>query len=218
MRTTAPSPAMVVALIALFVALSGTALAAVNYADDAGAVDGKSAVASSATLARAAGNLVATQPHGTGRGRIPGRFVDGVMRGRSFSLTQYLRARDNEPGPTTVLARVPGIGRLDAQCRDQDAAPGVESTQTIVTFTGAAGGGVNVSRLLGRDIAAAREPVVFTVLPGRTVAIMTFADPLFQLVLQAGERTVLVSGAARSDGNLTANAACLLFGVAIEVT
>lgn len=48
---------MVIALIALGVALSGTAVAAVavDYARRAGSVDGKSAVSSSASTKRAAG-------------------------------------------------------------------------------------------------------------------------------------------------------------------
>src|SRR5258706_4529207 len=44
-----PSPAMVVAVVALIVALSGTLIAAVDYAHDADAIDGMSAVGASAT-------------------------------------------------------------------------------------------------------------------------------------------------------------------------
>ena len=64
MRPRRPSPAMVVAVIALVVALSGTAIAAVDYARNAGAVDGKSAVGAQASLGRAAGKLVATAADG----------------------------------------------------------------------------------------------------------------------------------------------------------
>jgi hypothetical protein len=209
---------MVVALIALFVASSGTAVAVVSYARNAGAVDGKSAVASSSSLARASGNVVATARSGHDRGRIPGRFVAGVMRGGATSLTRYLRVVDNAAGPVVPLAIIPHIGRLDAQCRDQDPAPGVESTQTVITFTATDTAGVNVSRLLGRDIESARNAVVFTALKDRPVPILSFADSLFQLILQARERTVLINGASRSDANRSPNAACLIFGIGLRVS
>ncbi|HEX6619135.1 MAG TPA: hypothetical protein VF024_05735, partial [Solirubrobacteraceae bacterium] len=81
MKLRLPSPAMVVAVIALIVALSGTAIAAVDFAHNAGAVDGKSAVGAKASLRSAAGKLVATSTGGDGKGQIPARFLDGVMRG-----------------------------------------------------------------------------------------------------------------------------------------
>ena len=212
-----PSPAMVVALIALVVALSGTAVAAVDFARNAGAVDGRSAVAASATLSQAKGKLVATSSTGSARGRVPGRFVADVMRGGATSISKYLRAVDNQPGPMVAIATIPGIGKFEAQCRDQDPAPGVESTQTIVTFTASEPGGVNVSRLTGRDIEAARDGIVFTALPTQAVPVISIADTMFQLILQAGPKTVFLSGSARSDANRTANAACLIWGIALRV-
>ncbi len=212
-----PSPAMVVAIIALVVASSGTAVAVVGYASNAGAVDGKSAASASSTRSHAAGKLVATASAGPGKGRIPDRFVSGVMRGGSTSLTKYIRVIDNEVGPVVPLAIIPRIGRLDAQCRDQDPTPGVESTQTVITFTASEAGGVNVSRLLGRDIESGRNAVVFTALKDTPVPILSFADSLFQLVLQAGDRTMFINGASRSDQNRSANAACLVFGIGLRV-
>jgi hypothetical protein len=209
---------MVVALIALVVSFSGTAVAVVSYARNAGAVDGKSAVPSSSSLRAASGNLVATAPAGRDKGRIPARFVAGVMHGGSTSLTRYIRVVDNQDGPVVPLAIIPRIGRLDAQCRDQDPAPGIESTQTVISFTASERGGVNVSRLLGRDIESARNAVVFTALKDRPVPILSLADNLFQLVLQARNRTVFVNGAGRSDANRSANAACLVFGLALRVS
>jgi hypothetical protein len=209
---------MIVALIALFVALSGTAVAVVGYARNAGAVDGKSAVSARSTLEHARGNVVATARGGRNGGRIPGRFVSEVMRGGSTSLTRYLRVVDNAEGPVVPLAIIPQIGRLDAQCRDQDPEAGIESTQTVITFTASDPGGVNVSRLLGRDIESARNAVVFTALKDEPVPILSFADSLFQLVLQARDRTVFINGASRSDANRTANAACLIFGIGLRVS
>lgn len=209
---------MVVALIALFVASSGTAVAVVGYARNAGAVDGKSAVSASSSLKHARGRLVATASAGPNAGRIPDNFVSNVMRGGATSLTRYLRVVDNDPGPVVPLAIIPRIGRLDAQCRDQDATPGIESTQTVITFTASDPGGVNVSRLLGRDIESARNAVVFTALPTEPVPILSFADSLFQLVLQARDRTVFINGASRSDANRTADAKCLIFGIGLRVS
>lgn len=217
MRPSMPSPAMVVALIALVVALSGTAIAAVDFATNAGAVDSKSAVSSTASLALARGKLVATANHGPARGRLPGRFVDDVMRGGSSAISRYLRAVDNQPGPVVAIATIDGIGRFEAQCRDQDPAPNVKSTQTIITFTSSQPGGVNVSRLLGRDIENARDGVVFTALPTQAVPIISLADTMFQLILQSGSKTVFMSGSARSDANRTPNAACLIWGIALRV-
>ena len=217
MRRRTPSPAMVVAIVALVVALSGTAVAAVDFARNAGAVDGKSAVSARSSLQRAAGKLVATAGGGPSRGRIPGRFVADVMRGGATSLTRYLRAVDNADGPIVPLAIIPGIGRLDAQCRDQDPTVGMKSTQTLVSFTASDPGGVNVSRLLGSDIGSSREGVVFTALKNQPVPILQFADSLFQLTLQARDRTVFMTGAARPDLNRTASAACLIFGIGLRV-
>ncbi|MGH2918957.1 MAG: hypothetical protein ACRDLS_10235 [Solirubrobacteraceae bacterium] len=219
MRRKMPSPSTVIALIALAVALSGTAVAAVavDYAKRAGSVDGKSAVSPSASYKRAAGKLVATARRGDDRGRIPGRFVSDVMRGASTNLTRFMRVVDNQNGPVVTLATIPGIGRLDAQCRDQDARVGRESTQTLITFIASDPRGVNVSRLLGRDIDRAQDGVVFAALPAEPVPIINFADSLFQLILQARERAVLVMGSSRSNLNQTPDAACLIWGVALRV-
>jgi hypothetical protein len=217
MRPRMPSPAMVVAIIALVVALSGTAMAAVDFARNAGAVDGKSAVAARSSLQHAAGKLVATARAGPEKGRIPGRFVGDVMRGGATPLTRYLRAVDNADGPVVPLATIPGIGRLDAQCRDQDPTVGIKSTQTLVSFTAFDRGGVNVSRLLGSDIAGSREGVVFTAPKDQPVPILQFADSFFQLTLQARDRTVFLTGAARPDRNRSPLAACLIFGIGLQV-
>ena len=217
MRPSMPSPAMVVALIALVVALSGTAIAAVDFATNAGAVDSKSAVSSTASLALAKGKLVATANNGPSRGRLPGRFVDDVMRGGSSAISQYLRAVDNQPGPSSRSRRSTGSGASRRSAATRIPRPNVKSTQTIITFTASQPGGVNVSRLLGRDIENARDGVVFTALPTQAVPIISLADTMFQLILQSGSKTVFMSGSARSDANRTPNAACLIWGIALRV-
>jgi hypothetical protein len=216
MRRRMPSPAMVVALVALVVALSGTAVAAVDFARNAGAVDGKSAVSSNASRSTAAGKLIATQTAGSDKGQIPGRFVNDVMRGGATSISTSLPAVDNQAGRVVAIATIPGMGKFEAQCRDQDPAPNVKSTQTIITFTASEPGGVNVSRLLGRDIDNSRDGIVFTALPNQAAPVISFADTMFQLILQAGKRTVFLSGSARSVANHTASASCLIWGIGLR--
>jgi hypothetical protein len=71
-----PSPPMMIALLALFVALTGSAAAVtVDFARNAGKVDGKDAVGASATRNHAAGNLVATKGSGAGKGRFAPKFI-----------------------------------------------------------------------------------------------------------------------------------------------
>jgi hypothetical protein len=207
---------MVVAVIALVVALSGTAFAAVDFARNAGAVDGKSAVGAKASLREAAGKLVATSTGGKGKGRIPAHFVDGVMRGGTMTLSKYLHAPDNQAGRATPLLIVPGIGRFDARCDDVDPTPGTQTTRTSVTFTASVKQGVNVSRLLGRDIGSGQRPIVFGAHNGQPVSILASADGLFQLIMEAGARSVLVTGAARTNGPGPA-AACVIWGTAFRV-
>jgi hypothetical protein len=208
---------MVVAVVALVVALSGTAIAAVDFAQNAGAVDGKSAVGATASLREAAGRLVATQTGGEGEGRIPARFLDGVMRGGTMTLSKYLHTVDNQAGRPTPLLIVPGIGRFDAQCDDVDPTAGTQTTRTSINFTAAVKDGVNVSRLLGRDIGAGERPAVFNAPRGRQVSILASADGLFQVIMAAGRRSVLVTGAARTDHGPGPKAACRIWGAAFRV-
>jgi hypothetical protein len=214
MKPRLPSPAMVVALIALVVALSGTAVAAVTYARNAGAVDGISAVRAGASHRHAAGKLVATNRRGPDRGRLPAKYVAGVMHGSASSLTNYLRTVDNSPGVPRRLVTVDGVGRMDAQCADADPTVGTQSTRTTVSFTATAPQGVNVSRVLGRDIEAGARPNVFAAPRNVPVTILPSADGLFQVLLQAGQRSVLVVGAARTDNSPGPRAACLIWGTA----
>src|SRR5215217_8895253 len=98
MKLRRPSPALVVAIVALVMATTGTAVAAVNYAANAGAVDGKSAVASGATTRQAAGRLVATQRSGAQRGRIAAKYLDlsGVARGATATFGRSFSVIDNQ--------------------------------------------------------------------------------------------------------------------------
>src|SRR3954467_7418717 len=75
MRIRKPSPSLVISIIALVMASTGSAIAAVSYARSAGAVDGRSAVGASSSLSHAAGRLVATASGGSHKGKIPVTFL-----------------------------------------------------------------------------------------------------------------------------------------------
>src|SRR4026209_1560964 len=76
MKLKRPSPAMAVALVALVMSMTGGAIAAVNYARNAGKVVGYDAVKAASSNRKAAGRLVATDEFG----RFPAKFLSGVAR------------------------------------------------------------------------------------------------------------------------------------------
>jgi hypothetical protein len=94
-----PSPAMVVALVALFVALTGSAAAVtVSYALNSDKVDGKHAVGAGATRTKAAGKLVATKRTGAQKGQFAKKFIPRTAR---WALL--------DDGGTTIVAQSGGI-------------------------------------------------------------------------------------------------------------
>ena len=157
MKPKLPSPAMVVAIVALLVGLSGTAVAAVNFANNAGAVDGKSAVASGASLTSAAGKLVATQRRGSGKGRIASQ----VPRPARVDARQRRATSARRRASSTTAARVaqpigsvPGIGALTATCKDENAAAGRLDPATTITLANTSGEAINLMRKVDSDAAA----------------------------------------------------------------
>jgi hypothetical protein len=196
---------MCVASVALFVSLGGTSVAAVSFARNAGKVDGKDAVASSATLRRAAGNLVATDRRGDHKGKIPGKFVADVARTQSFART--FEVGDNATGALEGLAAVPGAGTLAAACADQDERPGIEDPITSVQWINQSGVTVNVTRRRstdGLDLGA---------LANGTVSALTFGGSnAFEYQVQFGGTNLLVSGSVRQEGRGQPAGFCLLYG------
>lgn len=208
MKLRRPAPAMVVAVIALVTAMSGTAVAAVNYARNAGAVDGRSAVSAGSSLRRASGNLVATASGGRDAGRIPGKFVAGVTRAGSFARS--FDVRDNADGPTAELtgeAETGGLGRLTALCNDQSARPGVENPATTITFVNRSGGFVNVARRVG--LGASR---VSALASGAAEPFGIAGQEEFTINVERGGVGLLINGAVRQDGLNSPAASCLVFG------
>src|SRR3954468_10718079 len=124
MKLSRPSPSMVVAGVALFVSLGGTSMAAINYAERAGSVDGKSAVYAGASLSQAAGKLVASNRSGADKGRLPGKFISDVPKSSVFS--NIFEVADNAPGAPQTVVTLSGLGALTATCNDQNGAAGNE--------------------------------------------------------------------------------------------
>ena len=205
MKLRKPSPAMAVACVALFVSLGGTSVAAINFARNAGAVDGRSAVKAAAGLEKAAGKLVATKRSGPDRGKIPTRFLSVPGRGTSFN--SYVPVTDNSTTAGVALATVPGLGQITAVCADQGDRAGVENPVTRLTFTNSSGTGVDFMRQIGNGQAE--------VVAQPAATVQTFNIPganRFTLHAQRGLTNMLVEGVVREDGAGTGDAKCLVYG------
>jgi hypothetical protein len=202
---------MVVALVALVFAMTGTAAAVVNYARNAGAVDGKSAVSAGATNAGAAGKLVATRRAGPLRGTIPLQYLD-PSAGRSISFGRPNDVIDNAGQAPFAIADIPGFGRLEATCGDQNTRTGIEDPTTTITFTNTSGQPINFARATGTGGVlvtglVASQTSSFTVNGSNTYTIN---------VLKQGT-SLVVHGVVRQDGAGTASAFCVNYGQATVV-
>jgi len=201
---------MVVASIALFVALGGTSIAAVSYARNAGKVDNKDAVASSATLSQAAGNLVATASRGPNKGRFPSKYLTDVARTQGFGRT--IEVTDNAVGAQEPFAGSPGLGTLTANCADQNGRAGAEDPISSIQFVNQAGQTLNVTRLRGPD-----EPVIPPLAHGTGAALTIGGSNGFEYQVQLGAATLLIQGTIRQDGRNTPAAGCVLYGTVLRV-
>lgn len=209
-----PSPAMVVAIIALIMAMTGSAVAAVSFATNAGAVDGKSAVAGGSLRSQAAGKLVATKASGPERGRIDGKFLDlsAAVRGTARNFGRSFNVVDNQALAPAEIGSVPGIGIVTASCIDQNPAAGVLDPLTTLVFANSSGEAVNLSRQVGVN------PHVIAALPsGTTHTFSIGASNAFQLHLERRGTNYVVNGVVRQDGRGTAGAACLVYGYALAL-
>jgi hypothetical protein len=186
MKPKLPSPAMIVALLALVMATSGTAVAAVSFARNAGAVDGKSAVGNGATNHRAAGKLVATTRHGANRGRINHRYLEGVMRGSAATFGRASQVVDNQTLAPVAIGGVRGVAN----------------------FSGEA---ISVSKRVGNGPAA-----VPPLLNGVQTTLVVNGSNTFELHVQRPNGTnYAVNGVVRQDGSRTAAAQCLVYWYAL---
>jgi hypothetical protein len=207
---------MVVALIALVLAGAGSAVAAVTYATNAGAVDGKSAVSAGVSTATAAGKLVATTRKGAARGKVPAQYLalpDLVAgKGQVQAFERAIDVVDNAQGAPQDIAGIFGFGVLRAACNDQNVKAGVEDPQSTISFTNGSGTTINVARIVGNGAADVRP-----VPPGTVYTFNVDGSNLFQLNVQRGAVSLLVNGVIRQDGRNTATAQCLQYGQTLRV-
>jgi hypothetical protein len=211
MRFSRPSPAMVIACLSLFIALGGTSLAAVNFARNAGAVDGKSAVASSTLLSHAAGRLVATASAGPDKGRLPSKFLAGVPHTQTFGKS--FDVADNAPGAPQPIGLAGTLGTLTATCNDQNNKLGVEDPTTTLSFVNSSGAAINVSRRVGVSAA------VIAPIANQTLASLTITGSnTFSYEIQNASLNVLIDGVVRQDGAGSTSASCLVYGTVMQIT
>jgi hypothetical protein len=201
---------MVVAGIALFVSLGGTSIAAVSYVSNAGAVDGKSAVFSGASLSQAAGKLVATNRSGADKGRLPGKFVADVPKTTVFS--NIFEVADNAPGAPQTVATLSGLGALTATCNDQNNTAGNEDPISTISFNNASGEIVNVARRVGNGDGA------LTVAANQTsTSVAIGGSNTFMFHIERRSQNAIIQGGVRQDGRGTPAATCVVFGVVEQI-
>ena len=205
MKIRTPSPAMAVACTALFIAMGGTSIAAVNYAKNAGAVDGRSAVKASSTTTSAAGRLVATNASGPDKGQIPSKFLAGVAKATTFGSS--VEVADNAVGSPVTLGTAPGIGTLTATCADQAQQPGNEDPTTTITLNNSSGTTINIAKRVGGGNAAV-EPQA----PNTVQTITVNGSNTFELHAQNRGVNMVIDGVIRQDGRGTPTASCLFYG------
>jgi hypothetical protein len=214
MKISRPQPATIISIAALVMASTGSAVAAVSFARNAGAVDGKSAVSSGATLNHAAGRLVTTQKKGAGKGTIAQKYLDvgGLARGSTSTFGQSFDVADNATSTPTQIGGIPGLGPLTATCIDQDKTAGREDPQTTITFQNTSGDVVNESRTIGGG-----NPAIGAVLNATQSSFTINGSTTFELHLERKGSNYLVHGVVRQDGKGSAAASCLVYGFALAV-
>jgi hypothetical protein len=197
---------MVVSLVALVMASTGTAVAAVKFARNAGAVDGKSAVWASTGKVRAAGKLVTTRAKGVDAGRFPNRFVAFVPYTRRFA--RGFEVIDNGSGAAQTLTRT-RLGSLTATCNDQRGATGVEDPSLTLSFANGRAGDLNYARETGTGAVE-----VVGVARGAQQAFTINGSNTFRVHVHADGVNVLYEGMVRQDGQGSASGRCIVIGVA----
>ena len=214
MKLKLPSPAMVVALIALAVAMSGSAVAAVTFARNAGAVDGKSAVADGAALKTAAGRLVATQRKGAGKGTIAQKYLDlgGLAHGSTSTFGKAIQLIDGQTIAPAGIGDVPGLGNLSATCQDENLANGRLDPATTITFANTSGDAVNFARTIGNT-----APVIVPLPNTATSAFKISGSQTFSMQIERQGTNYVVNGVVRQDGRNAASAQCVVYGVALTI-
>ena len=210
-RLRRPSPAMCVAVTALVMASTGSAVAAVSFAKRAGKVDGFSAVGPRTSTAKAAGKLVATRRKGDpNAGRIPNKFLADVPSTTTFG--RLAEVVDNANGAPTPL-NLSRLGLLSATCNDQANGVGTEDPTSTLTFSNNQAIPVNIARVVG-----AQPPTVEALAPSAAHSFTINGSNTFRLQAEYGGVVATYDGQVRQDGRGTAAASCYVAGVASTAT
>jgi hypothetical protein len=204
MKIRRPSPSMVISVIALVMATTGSAVAAVDFARRAGSVDGRSAVSAGSSLKHAAGRLVATREKSPYRGQLPGRFVANVPHSTTFG--RAAEVADNAAGGSQVL-NVSELGAFATTCNDQANAAGTEDPTTTLTFTSTPA--VNFARQVGGNNAT-----VVAMAPGTAQSVTINGSNTFHIQVELSGTNVVYDGQVRQDGRGTPSGTCLVTGTA----
>jgi hypothetical protein len=214
MKISRPQPATIISIAALVMASTGSAVAAVSFARNAGAVDHKSAVGSGSTLSHAAGKLVTTQARGVNKGKIATKYLDlgGVAAGQTSTFGHAVPVPDNASSVPTQIGGIPGLGPLTATCADQDNTVGQGDPQTTITFSNTSGDVVNQSRTIGGG-----NPAVGAVLANTQSTFTINGSSTFELHLQRQATNYFVRGVVRQDGKGTNAATCVVYGFTLAV-
>jgi len=193
---------MLVALAALVLSMTGGAIAAVNYARNAGAVDGYSAVKAESSKQKAAGKLVATDSSGT----FPAKFLDAAGSAGGSVLIEVPDNGLSEPERIVGL----GLGSISAACFDQQPKAGVENPATRFYVTNHSGTELDIAHRVGGG-----QGAVATLSAGGAVSFVVGRQGIVEVQLQNAERSVLVQGAARQAGQGTPAGSCGVFATAL---
>ncbi len=204
-----PSPAMLVACTALFVALGGTSFAAVNYARNAGKVDGKSAFKASRSTNKVAGGLVATYPGGRLKGQLAHRFLAETPLGRPFG--KAMEVADNLASVPSAVVNTGSLGTLTATCADQAPRAGIEDPVSTISFTNSSGQLINVAKRVG--IAQAE---IGTQANATVSSVEVRGSNTFEFQINLGGTGLLIEGVVRQDGARTPAANCLVYGTSVQ--
>jgi hypothetical protein len=224
MKPRRPSPAMVVAVAALVMSMTGGAIAAVNFAQNAGHVDGYDAVkASKGGKGKAAGKLVATYKDGDNRGKLPLRIIAGAASKKDLDNVsnagaagrngaRLIPVTDNQTTAADTMIDL-DLGALQVSCTDQQANAGVENASTEVSITNGSGSPMNLSRSVGNG-----APTIATIDNGIVHSFNVPQENTFSIQLQgSNNKTVLVEGTARQIGQGTNDSSCAVFATAVLV-
>lgn len=199
-----PTPALVISLIALVFAMTGSAAAVVSFASNAGAVDHVSATTAGASNSYAAGKVVATRKSGAQRGTLSSKFLDPTTVPREASFGRSAEVIDNGSEVPFTFATIPGFGTISATCADENNTAGNENPKTTITFGNTSGQTIEFGRATGSGSVA-----VVLLQNNQSSAFTISASNTFTLQAQKQGTNLIVQGVVRQQGQGTAAASCI---------